>query len=553
MPESEFETKPEIGSETGDELAGYHYDGPLPLGSTVAHHCGAAGLFAVKSADLPNRTNEAAGSDTVIRLTGLEQDGRYTLTAEVGAVQKNFYGDVSPEGRRQLGRELLRFLRELQGLETEQDWGSLVGVRPMKLYHKLYDRLRAEELLSSKSGESNESGESGRSGETGEDTDSRVRRALSRDYDLTPAKADLLSTVAQVQRETVPSDQFGGLDENSRTDRSDETNQNSRTDRTIAVYGGIPFCTTRCIYCSFPYGLIQDYKRVKAFTEAFQEDCKQLAAMVKAYGLNTETLYMGGGTPTSPGEEAFSQLLTALALLHEEGREFTVEAGRPDTVSPVKLAAMDRAGVDRISINPQTLQDDILRTIGRGHTAESIGELYQYVRRHTRFSVNMDFIAGLPGQTIGHMAENLSAVCRWLPENVTIHTLALKKGSPLYEHSLRENLPTAEEVQEMVEMAREQLAAAGYKPYYLYRQQYMTGQLENVGYTLPGRACLYNIRMMEERIPVLSAGPGSASKWMRPPDYRQLKQHMPRDVDTYIDTLPALLEKRRSRCSEFWQ
>ncbi len=170
---------------------------------------------------------------------------------------------------------------------------------------------------------------------------------------------------------------------------------------------------------------------------------------------------MGGGTPTVLGDEDFHQVLKQLSILVPEGHEFTVEAGRPDSVNPVKLRSMLELGVNRISINPQTMQDDILRRIGRGHSARDIDELLQYVKVNTSLAVNMDFIAGLPHQTMQNMVENMDYVCQNLPENVTIHTLALKRGSPLYDLNMQDDIPAEHLVAEMVQYGKERLEAAG--------------------------------------------------------------------------------------------
>jgi len=321
----------------------------------------------------------------------------------------------------------------------------------------------------------------------------------------------------------------------------------------VSLYCGIPFCDTRCVYCSFPYGLYQDYDGKRQFLTALGRDIEDMKSIVESYGLTVDTLYMGGGTPTVLGDDDFHKVLKQLSILVPEGHEFTVEAGRPDSVNSVKLRSMLDLGVNRISINPQTMQDDILRRIGRGHSARDIDELLQYVKANTSLAVNMDFIAGLPHQTMQNMVENIDYVCQNLPENVTIHTLALKRGSPLYDLNMQDDIPAEHLVAEMVQYGKERLEAAGYVPYYLYRQQYMRGQLENIGYTLPGKACEYNIQIMEERQSILSMGPGSSSKWMRAPEYRQLKQHMPKDVDVYHATIDALLEKRHRICEKFWE
>lgn len=490
---SDMERKNRGGQVGKDNFYTYSYEGPLPLGSVVAHHCGAAGLVTAK--------------DAYWQLSAVEANGLYHLDIRVnGEVKQSFEGPVTTKGRTEMGAALLRFLRMEQGLKPLGDWGSLVGVRPTKLFHKRW------ELTGSADG---------------------AVEAIQQDYEVNDRKLELLKSVATLQRPYVEP-------------RPDD-------ERHISVYGGIPFCQTRCTYCSFPYGLIQDYKRVAEFVDAFRTDALQLADLVRQYNLHVDSLYMGGGTPTSLDDEAFRHALSALAALHQPGREFTVEAGRPDSVTTNKLETMMEFGVNRISINPQSMQDHILKAIARGHKADDIRRLYEQVRAQTDFIVNMDFIAGLPEQNFGHMQENLDYVCQARPENVTIHTLALKRGSPLYESGHKETMPDEDIVKDMVAYSRERLEAAGYVPYYVYRQQYMRGQLENIGYTLPGYGCEYNIRIMEERQSILSVGPGSSSKWIGGAEYRQKKQHLPKDVSVYIDTLETLLRKRSLLSKQHWE
>lgn len=479
----------------------YRYEGPLPLGSVVAHHCGAGGFYAVKD-------------NPALSLKACEANGRYTLTVQHESGDHIELSDVADtEGRRRLGQDVLKFLRTMQGLTPLGDWGSLVGVRPMKLFHKLWDATGSAD---------------------GADAE------LVKRYAVSDTKRRLLREIATYQRPYVAT-------------RSDE-------ERHVSIYGGIPFCTTQCTYCSFPYGLWQAYDDQEGFKNAWLYDADELLALVTHYDLMIDSLYLGGGTPTSPSDEIFAALVRQFQLFHKMasdrlGRdcEFTVEAGRPDTVTPRKIEAMQRAGVNRMSINPQSMQDDVLKAIGRGHKARDIEELYQYVRKHTNFTVNMDFIAGLPHQTVAYMKANMEYVLTAMPENVTIHTLALKKGSPLYAGVGREAMPDEEAVRYMVEFCGQRLREAGYVPYYVYRQQYMTGQLENIGYTLPGHICEYNIRIMEERQSILSVGPGSSSKWMRGPAYRQIQLHMPKDVGVYTATLKDLVAKRAQRAVEFWE
>ncbi len=503
-------------------LKGYHYEGPLPLGSVVAHNCGAAGLFS-STADsnvvLTGILNKGVNTlqvnfnvtvaydaiDDVLRnhswmatLVSVNDTGVYTIT-----------GEDTSSGRRIIGQILLALLRSSQGLPAYTEWGALVGVRPTKLFHKLMDQQ--SEVHASYV----------------------VKDLLEGEYFLDSDKAELLRRIGSFQRPYV---------EANRYDK-----------KQVSLYCGIPFCQTHCMYCSFPYGLWQNYDQQKSFIQALMKDIDHAHHMMDAYGLHGASLYMGGGTPTILGDDDFRTVLERLRLLIFDGTEFTVEAGRPDSVSVDKIQTMERCGVNRISINPQTMQDSILKAIGRGHSVDDIDELFQYVRRHTSLSINMDFIAGLPGQQLSHMIENMDYICTNMPENVTIHTLALKKGSPLYEGTHIDSIPNEEVVRHMVIYCQERLEALGYVPYYLYRQQYMTGQLENIGYTLQGKTCDYNIHIMEERQSILSMGPGSSSKWISPSDYRQKKQHMPKNVDTYIESINQLLNKRSFLCKSFWE
>lgn len=475
----------------------YSYDGPIELGSVVAHQCAGAQLFVTKDI-----------GEVLLRGKEIEDKYELKLWLEGGAgctytLGRIFTGPVSVEGRKQIGRELLIYLRDLQGL-PESPWGTLVGVRPTKLVHKLWDTLGSLDA---------------------------VELELKKTYSLSEDKWNLLSQVVQVERPYVA----------------------EVSPKSISIYSGIPFCESHCSYCSFPYGMIQNYPHIDDFTKAYQHDIEHMRGLIDRHALDVADLYMGGGTPTSLKNEDFRAILRALATLVPEEREFTVEAGRPDSVTPDKLSAMMEYGVNRISINPQTMDDGILRRIGRGHSVQDIVDLYSYIHQHTDLIVNMDFIAGLPYQSIAHMEDNLAHIEQMLPHNVTVHTLALKKGSPLYDSCDKEAVPSEEMVLEMLAMSHDKLLSLGYVPYYMYRQQYMVGQMENVGYTLPGYACSYNIRMMEERHSILAMGPGSSSKWMSGADFRQHKQHMPKDVDTYCMNLDELLEKRSKLSDQCWR
>ena len=199
------------------------------------------------------------------------------------------------------------------------------------------------------------------------------------------------------------------------------------------------------------------------------------------------------------------------------------------------------------------MQDHILRIIGRGHTVQDILTMYEHIVSFMDCSINMDFIAGLPRQTLQDMEENVKYIEQLRPHNITIHTLALKKGSPLYASPYAQEIPSEHVVQHMLDSTHEALLGMGYIPYYMYRQQYMVGQMENIGYTLPHYESIYNIQMIEERQSILSIGPGSVSKWISGQDFRQKKQYMPKDVDTYIQDINRLLEKRNILSKEHWR
>ena len=295
-------------------------------------------------------------------------------------------------------------------------------------------------------------------------------------------------------------------------------------ENSFSLYVSVPFCPTRCAYCSFvSHSIAQAKKLIPDYVRLLCEEIRQTAALSRELGLRLETVYIGGGTPTALSAEDLRAVTDALngAFDMKNAREFTVEAGRPDTVDAQKLTVLKNAGVTRISINPQTFSDAVLERIGRKHTAAEILDKYALARSMGFDDINMDLIAGLPGDTPEGFAESLDKAICLAPENITVHTLALKRSSELSasETGLSTSdsrLPTAE----MLRRAARALPAAGYAPYYLYRQSKSAGNLENVGWTKPGRACLYNVFMMEEIHSVLAVGGGAVTRLADPRDGR---------------------------------
>ena len=287
--------------------------------------------------------------------------------------------------------------------------------------------------------------------------------------------------------------------------------------RDIALYVGIPFCPTRCVYCSFVSQSVEkSFSMVPPYVEALVKEIESGGEMVRREGLRVRAFYMGGGTPTTLTAQQMDAVLSALERSFDltDCEERTVEAGRPDTITPEKLAVLKAHGIQRISVNPQSMEDRVLAAIGRHHTAEEILRAMDLVAQYEFPHVNMDLIAGLPEDTAEGFRRTLDRCIAFGTDNLTVHTLALKKGSRLLMEGLQ--IPGPETVREMLDYAAPTLQAEGYRPYYLYRQKYMSGSFENVGWCRPGAECLYNIYIMSELCSILSFGAGGSTKMVTP-------------------------------------
>jgi oxygen-independent coproporphyrinogen-3 oxidase len=283
--------------------------------------------------------------------------------------------------------------------------------------------------------------------------------------------------------------------------------------RDICLYVGIPFCPTRCAYCSFVSQSVgRSMKLIPDYLAALFREIDATARVVAELGLRPVSLYVGGGTPTTLSavqlDELFVHLEAAFDLFAVS--EITVEAGRPDTITQDKLHSLKRHGVTRISVNPQTMDDKVLDAIGRKHTARDVLDALDIVRQAGGFEVNMDLIAGLPADTAESFENTVNTVIALGPENITVHTLALKKGSEIMLGDTPR--PSAQDVEAMLDFANSALFSAGYEPYYLYRQKYMSGGFENIGWQKGGTSNLYNICIMEELCSIISMGGGASTK-----------------------------------------
>ena len=313
----------------------------------------------------------------------------------------------------------------------------------------------------------------------------------------------------------------------------------------VSLYIGIPFCPTRCAYCSFVSRSIgKRTELLEPYLEALMKEMALTGTLLANSGRKVRTIYIGGGTPTTLSAAQMARLLDGIHEHFDLSRciEFTVEGGRPDTLDEEKLRTICAHGADRMSINPQSMIDSVLRASGRPHRSDDVRRSYAQAVEAGYKAINMDLIAGLPTDTVEGFCRSLDEVAALNPANITVHTLALKKGADLFEQ--RENLPSGAEVTEMVAYANKTLGALGYKPYYLYRQKYMSGSFENVGWSRDGLDCLYNIYMMEEVHTILSLGGGGMNK-VNFSDGSLTRFHNPKFPEQYIEMIDDVLRQKQ--------
>ena len=312
----------------------------------------------------------------------------------------------------------------------------------------------------------------------------------------------------------------------------------------VSLYVGIPFCPTRCAYCSFVSRSIgKRTELMDPYLQALEREIRETGKLLEASGRKVRSVYIGGGTPTTLSHRQMAQLLDSLHESFDLSRclEFTVEGGRPDTLDAEKLRTIAQHGADRMSINPQSMIDSVLRASGRPHRACDVLRSYNQAVDAGFKAINMDLIAGLPTDTVEGFCQSLDQVAALNPANITVHTLALKKGADLFER--RVELPSAQQVTEMVAYANHTLRRLGYKPYYLYRQKYMSGSFENVGWSRDNLDCLYNIYMMEEVHTILSLGGGGMNK-VNFSDGSLKRFHNPKFPEQYIEMIDSVLAQK---------
>lgn len=454
------------------------------------------------------RVNEPGGEITVshteteengIRRCRIAMTGMYSASAEKSKA-------VSPDPllekryhKRLIKQALYDVMKQVTG--RTPPWGSLTGIRPTRL---LYEGISRGLTLTEAEAETREI------------------------FDLLPEKAALLKEIIEVQQALpVPQD-----------DEAD-------------LYIGIPFCVSRCAYCSFLSGEVGKGKQLPPYVDALENEIAGTLALMEEKGLRPRAFYMGGGTPTSLNATLLDRVLSAAQPFIDQALEVTVEAGRPDTIDAEKLAVIRAHGATRISINPQTMHDETLQKIGRRHTAAQTEAAYALARKAGFGHINMDLIAGLPGENLDMFLQTLAWSRSLSPESLTVHTLSIKRSSLL--HLWEASLPDGDMVARMVDAGREEAAQRGMKPYYLYRQKHMAGNLENVGYALPGHACIYNVDMMEETGHVLACGAGAISKRVDPAIGRIERAPNVSEIKNYIDRTEEMLQRKHALWQADWK
>lgn len=442
-------------------------------------------------------------SSECINLKLKDKDFDELVTIPCGNVLDSENKQVIKNFKRIFKRKLFLLLTKYTGKTIP--WGILTGIRPTKLVNEFIDSGMCK---------------------------SDVISTLKKDYFVTDNKADLLYEVAENQR-----DMFLNSKSNS-----------------ISLYIGIPFCPTRCIYCSFSSSTIGQYKKViDLYVDTLLKEVQHTGKLIKDNNFEIESVYIGGGTPTSLEVHQLSRLLAGIEeyLDFSNLKEYTIEAGRPDTIDTDKLKAIKNSLVTRISINPQTMNAITLEKIGRKHSPEDIEKAYYMARAMGFDNINMDLICGLPGEDITMFKNTLERIKPMKPDSLTVHTMAIKRASRLTEEKENYNLETQyKQVSEMVDVAREYAKDMGLVPYYLYRQKNILGNQENVGYSVKNKECLYNIQIMEERQSIFACGAGAATKLVFP-NNRIERAFNVKTVEEYLRRVDEMIERKVKLCNQY--
>lgn len=451
--------------------------------------------------------NEIVGKKVITRLKIVVDGGEYFFRkSSIARPDERFGAEVN-----RLVKKNLYMLLIANSALDEVPYGILHGVRPTKIIQRWLREgfgVTSHGVI---------------------DRDKICRRVFA-DFLTERDKADLLTEVALRQLPII---------------RSGEDK--------ISVYVGIPFCKTRCLYCSFPSNVLPAEEEIAAFMTSLTRDIEAASDAINRYGLQVQTIYIGGGTPSALPENFFAEMIeTVHKNFYGDGvEEFTVECGRPDTITAEKISVMKNFGVTRISVNPQTMHQRTLDLIGRKHSVEDVARAFNELRAAGDWKINTDLIIGLPGERLTDFKETLEKILALKPDDITIHSLAIKRGSKLQTrladkiNSLEDfDLPDDDEVRKMADYAAKILRVENFLPYYLYRQGYMSGQIENVGWCKRGAEGIYNVQIMGERQTILGTGSAASTKIPDHAAQRIQTAFNAKDLKTYMNDLEKYIARR---------
>lgn len=434
-----------------------------------------------------------------------EVSDKITISVNIGSFNKSETAvkKLTDDDNELVSAQLLyKLLCDFTGLT--QPWGILTGVRPVKLLRRLAEESSEEQAV----------------------------KKFEKDFFVSNEKIALSRETEHNERKIL---------ELSKPE-------------SFSLYVGIPFCPSRCSYCSFVMASIERAEKlIEPYTKLLCEEIKRTAEIANKLGLRLETVYFGGGTPTTLSAEQLDTVLRTVNKSFDMStcREFTVEAGRPDTIDIAKLLALKENKVDRISINPQTVNDEVLKTIGRKHTAQQFFDAFELARKCGFDNINTDLIAGLPTDTPESFKNSLDSIVRLKAECITVHTLCMKRASRLTTEGVTLDLQQARDAREMLAYTQNILGQNEYIPYYMYRQSRMVGNLENVGWSKKGFESLYNVYVMDETHTILACGSGGVTKLKRNnPDYLERIFNFKYPYE-YIDRFDELIQ-RKSGIMQFY-
>ena len=460
-------------------------------------------IIAVPEEEMDRLASEEQGEENVRFLSLIYEEGKISgrLFDREGKEAKQevccAYHDHE-KTRDLVCRFLYRLFSEFTGRTLP--WGMLTGIRPTKIVMKWME-------------------------ETTDVQRESLEKRFSETYLADAQKAHLCVQVADREKRFLESHPY---------------------EEEYSLYIGIPFCPTTCLYCSFASFPVERFgDRIAAYMQALTKEMEFVAQACAQKGLTS--IYVGGGTPTALDEDSLQYLMEQIHRLFpvEKTREFTVEAGRPDSVTRKKLQILYDAGVGRISINPQTMHDETLRLIGRNHTVQQVRDAFSLAREVGFSNINMDMITGLPGEDISHVRGTLKEIFEMRPESLTVHSLAIKRAAHLNMEMEKYQELVKGSTNEMLRAVDAACTDMGMLPYYMYRQKNIPGNLENIGYSLPGKECLYNILIMEEKQDIISCGAGASTKYVFPEENRIERTENVKNIDHYINRIDEMIDRKR--------